>query len=75
MVDGKPEVFLVTKGQKDAVARDADALRDKRLFTFTAGDIDGLRCSAKGGFSLERSKEGAWTVRTPRAANRPTWPG
>ena len=58
-VDGKPGVFITVSSLKTAVLKDADALRDKRLWSFPNGDIESVRWE---GNALQLDKGGHWMV-------------
>jgi hypothetical protein len=63
MLDGRPEVFLTWLSVKNAVLKDADALRDKAPWRFDPEAVESLESSQGGGFGLRRSDTGAWIVR------------
>ncbi len=63
MVDGEPQVFLLASFVKTSVLKDAADLRDKAPWRFDGADVQGLRSTHGGGFSLERGPDGAWKLR------------
>lgn len=65
MVDGRPEVFLTAMGVKTAALKDAADLRDKTVWTFDTGLVQGLRL---GALDLSKAKDGTWTVGKGAAA-------
>jgi hypothetical protein len=64
MVDGKPEVFLVTLGLKNAALKDAADLRDKKVWAF---DVSQVQSVDAPGVKLKRDK-GIWSVTGPGPA-------
>jgi hypothetical protein len=65
MVDGRPEIFLVGLGVKSSALKDAADLRDKTVWSFSVGAVQGVRV---GSLVLSKSKQGAWTVGQGAAA-------
>jgi hypothetical protein len=63
-IQGQTDVFLTYMSVKNAVLKDAGALRDKTLWTFTPSDVESLR-SDIGRFSLAHGKDGTWVVNAP----------
>lgn len=63
-IQGQTDVFLTYMSVKNAVLKDAGALRDKTVWTFTPSDVESLR-SDNGDFSLSHGKDGTWIVAAP----------
>jgi hypothetical protein len=61
MVDGKPEVFLVTLGLKNSALKTAADLRDKKIWAFDVAQVQAVDAP---GAKLKRDK-GIWSVTGP----------
>jgi hypothetical protein len=62
MIDGLPEVFLTYLSVKNAALKDADSLRDKTVWSFNSADVESLRSTQGGGFTLKRGDSAGWVI-------------